>query len=91
MNGKQFQGDASRLLRFTVEGATAGQVALTDIQFTNADLNTVGFRDVQTATDGISSVKAPANDTPVYNLQGQKTDAAHKGVYIKNGKKYIRK
>lgn len=91
MNGKQFQGDASRLLRFTVEGATVGQVALTDIQFTNADLNTVGFRDVQTATDGISSVKAPASDTPVYNLQGQKTDAAHKGVYIKNGKKYIRK
>ena len=91
MNGKQFRGDAARLLRFAVEGATAGEVALTDIQFTNADLNTVGFNDVQTATDGIGSVKAPSIDAPVYNLQGQKTKAAHKGVYIKNGKKFIRK
>ena len=91
MNGKQFRGDAARLLRFTVQGATAGKVALTDIQFTNADLNTVGFNDVQTATDGIGSVEAPSDDAPVYNLQGQKTNAAHKGVYIRNGKKFIRK
>ena len=38
---------------------------------------------------GISDIKADAADAPVYNLGGQRVAAAKKGIYIRNGKKYI--
>ena len=43
-------------------------------------------------TDGISAVAAEKNvNAPVYNLAGQKVDAAYKGIIIKNGQKQIQK
>ena len=43
-------------------------------------------------TDGISSAVAEKNvNAPVYNLAGQKVDAAYKGIIIKNGQKQIQK
>ena len=39
---------------------------------------------------GIQNVEAVANDdAAVYNLQGARVNAAQKGIYIKNGKKFI--
>ncbi|MBQ9650785.1 MAG: InlB B-repeat-containing protein [Prevotella sp.] len=44
-------------------------------------------------TDGIGSIENGKLkiETSVYNLAGQKVDAAYKGIVIVNGKKYVRK
>ena len=39
----------------------------------------------------IKTVKAAAEKGAIYNLAGQKVNAAYKGVVIKDGKKYIQK
>ena len=39
-------------------------------------------------TTAISSVRHTAGDQPRYNLYGQRVDASHRGVIIRNGKKY---
>ena len=38
-----------------------------------------------------SSISEEEDNGDVYNLMGMKTNASHKGIYIKNGKKYITK
>lgn len=40
---------------------------------------------------GILNVETEEADAPVYNLSGQRVEKTVKGVYIKNGKKYIAK
>lgn len=41
-------------------------------------------------TTGITNVNAAeSNDNTLYNLAGQKVNAAYKGIVIKNGKKYL--
>ena len=39
----------------------------------------------------IKAVKTAAEKGAIYNLAGQKVNAAYKGVVIKDGKKYIQK
>ena len=44
------------------------------------------------STTGIESINADVDDNDnLYNLQGQRVNAAVKGIYIKNGKKYVAK
>ena len=38
---------------------------------------------------GIKSIKADGKDAPIYNLAGQRVTNPTKGIYIKNGKKFI--
>ncbi len=40
-------------------------------------------------TTGISSINAEENGGAVYNLAGQKVNNAQKGLFIKNGKKFV--
>lgn len=42
-------------------------------------------------TTGIKNENQNQNENAVYNLQGQRVSAAHKGIVIKNGKKYFNK
>ena len=49
-----------------------------------------GFVEEDGAT-AIQSIEKATEDGPVYNLQGVRVNAAKKGLYIKNGKKYIMK
>ena len=42
-------------------------------------------------TTGIDNVTAGEKTGKTYNLKGQQTNANHKGIVIKNGKKYINK
>ena len=44
---------------------------------------------VTAATDGINNIAAEKQNGVIYNLQGQRVDAAQKGVYIINGKKVM--
>lgn len=48
----------------------------------------------KTGTTGLGSIESrpvPAENNAVYNLCGQRVGAAHKGIVIKNGKKYIKR
>ena len=58
----------------------------------NILVSSIEITPVETAT-GIQNVKnaAEAEDGAIYNLAGQKVDAAFKGLVIKNGKKMIQK
>lgn len=50
----------------------------------------LNFNDEETT--GITNVNAAeSNDDTLYNLAGQKVNAAYKGIVIKNGKKYLMK
>lgn len=40
-------------------------------------------------TTGINSVNAADDDAPVYNLSGMRVKNPTRGIYVKNGKKYI--
>lgn len=44
---------------------------------------------VTNVADGIKNVNVNANDNAIYNINGQRVDANHKGIVIKNGRKYI--
>ena len=91
LNGKAFRDNAAGLLQFAVDGASADEICIKNIQFTNAAFETVGFGEVQTATDGISDVKTGTTDEPLYNINGQKVAGNQKGVFISHGRKFIRK
>lgn len=41
------------------------------------------------STAGVDAIKVEKENDVYYNLRGEKVDAPSKGVYIKNGKKYI--
>ena len=43
------------------------------------------------ATSAIEGVNADVNNAPKYDLSGRRADDAAKGLYIQNGKKYIKK
>lgn len=47
--------------------------------------------EIVSATDGIETIglNSRTDDTPVYNLNGQRISKFIKGIYIKNGKKYL--
>lgn len=41
-------------------------------------------------TDGINEVKTAQDNGAIYNVAGQRLDKAGKGLYIQNGKKYVK-
>ena len=50
----------------------------------------IDFIDGMGGTTGISEVKSTeGNDGVMYNLQGQRVGESHKGLVIKNGRKYV--
>ena len=74
------------------------QIAFRDYQFTPGKTvdeyqPSEDGPDAPGATTAIKAIKniAAANDAPVYNLAGQRVNAATKGLLIKNGKKFINK
>ena len=54
-------------------------------EIVNAEICVVGG-----TTVGISNVTSEEQTMPVYNLNGQQVKALGKGIYIKNGKKFLR-
>lgn len=54
-------------------------------------LNTAGDNTGWDVTTGIANIKAAANKSGIFNLNGQSVDASYKGIAIKNGKKVLLK
>jgi len=46
---------------------------------------------VESEATAINKIQSETEDGAIYNLQGVRVNAAKKGIYIKNGKKYIMK
>lgn len=73
-------------------GAATGKIA--NAKFTPKTGESVTFAEVPFNVTigegtGISSINAEENGAAVYNLAGQKMSKAQKGLFIKNGKKFI--
>lgn len=50
----------------------------------------VGVTAFESTSSGIENINAEiANDTPIFNIAGQRVEKAVKGIYIQNGKKFI--
>lgn len=45
---------------------------------------------INSVADGINTVAADSDNTPVYNIAGQRVNSTMKGIVIKNGKKYLK-
>ena len=69
-----------------------GTFYLTAPKAASARLNVVWLDGSEEDATAIQTVKkANAENGAIYNLAGQKVNAAYKGVVIKDGKKYIQK
>lgn len=81
---------------FTLDEKTTGTVTFNVVAnetyyvfCTGSKLSFGGYVFTAAGVDGISTVKAAAQDAAVYNLAGQKVAAGFKGLTIKNGKKVM--
>ena len=74
------------LLRFPV--AASGEVKLYTIRY--ADTNAVSYAGEETATGIKTLSNSPLKGEDIYNLSGQRLSKPQKGIYIKDGKKFVK-
>ena len=91
LNGYTFSDSADgTLLRFITDGHVEHRIHVENIQFTTPSYETVRFFDIM-ETSEIQETFSENNNSEYYNLQGIPVKAPSHGVYIKNGKKMVRK
>ena len=74
-----------------VFSATATKGGTAKIKETDSGMRVYSIS-IKSSTTGIQNIKAAANnDGETYNLAGQKVNENHKGIVIKDGKKYMNK
>jgi len=66
-------------------------VMVSDYDGTIAENETVEFDISVVDTDAIRGIYAEGEEAPLYNTAGQRVQKAHKGLYIQNGKKVVKK
>ena len=87
--GKPFGSAETALIHLSVDGNLGNAVRVSDVLMTSTDLETVAIADAQGIATGIDGViDGSASDGEWYNLQGQRVTSPHRGIYIRNGKKY---
>ncbi len=95
---KEFKANSGAYLTVTLVAsgdAFSGIATMKDIilgDISGKQMNTVTeatFAVTVGGTDGISSINAEESGAAVYNLAGQKVNNAQKGLFIKNGKKFV--
>ncbi len=79
-------GETKKVFPARTVSVNAGTV---DVTWTTNSLNFYGYK--FESTTGIQTVKVVAVDGASYNLAGQKVNENHKGIVIKDGKKFIQK
>lgn len=82
-DAKNFQGEAlnsDKIWRFGFRPTKVGMIYLDNVKFTVTESET---------TTGVKYENESESEKTIYNLQGQRVSAAHKGIVIKNGHKYI--
>lgn len=79
---------ATTMFNANSEGSKLLSKAITNIQMTADGL--ISFDFMGGTSSGISAVQRQPGNDHLYNIMGQRMTTLHKGLYIKNGKKYIR-
>jgi len=100
-SGKEFKGTSGDYLTLTLAAdasfSGSAEATMTDIHLVKLDASkfqsstenkfTIG----DPSTVGIRGIYAEGEDAPLYNTAGQRVQKAHKGLYIQNGKKVVKK
>ncbi len=76
------------LISLSVNGNCNDNASISQILFTNPAFELVSFAAVESVT-GIADVKAQTENAPAYNLQGVKAENLTRGVYVRDGKKFV--
>ena len=90
-NGTPFSQNAAALIRLSLDGHPGEAVRVSDILMASEDLETIAIAGVQGIATGIDNPVADglSSEGEWYNLQGQRIASPHRGIYIRNGKKYM--
>ena len=78
---------ATKMFNENAESSNMLSKAITNIQMSADGL--ISFDFMGGTPSAISTVPTPSANGNVYNIMGQRTTAPRKGLFIKNGKKYI--
>ena len=91
-NGRAFRDGVSPVLQFDIRGCRADDVAISDIQMVTPEFDTVLLPATMGVADGIDQLDdADDNDLPTYSITGVRTTTPTRGVYIRNGRKVVKK
>ena len=89
LSNETFAGNNGELIDFKVTGC--GNVRIENIVFVTAGHQEKWFAPLNSGTTGIETIDQSAlNSDDCYDLQGRRVEnVGQKGIYIKNGKKYV--
>ena len=76
------------LISLSVNGNCNDNASISEIYFTNPSFDLISFAPVENVT-GIDELKAQTENAPAYNLQGVKAENLTRGVYVRDGKKFV--
>ena len=90
LSNKTFRENAGELLQIELTG-TSDTVVVDNITFVNSAMEAKLFDPIYGGTTGIQTMKSDEAEKVYYDLNGRKLNQrpSTKGVYIKNGQKYI--
>lgn len=100
LNGSLTAGQELKVMDLSSAVAGTGFAAIEPLQpaanlyWDTSRLNTEGVLVVSSTATGIEGIKAEdkkMKDSPAYDLQGRRVNPSNHGVYIQNGKKYIKR
>jgi hypothetical protein len=89
LDGNELCNTSTDLLRLQTTGSGAGDVVVSDIILTNHDHDNISIQAVAGGATGIAEVETGESDAFIYDLNGVRVDNPKKGVYVRNGKKFV--
>ena len=89
VDGNELRSTSTDLLRLQTTGHGAGDVVVSDIILTNHDHENISIQAVAGGATGIAEVEAGEPEGVIYDLNGVRVEHPTKGVYVRNGKKFV--
>ena len=90
VNSREFSQNGTALIHFSVDGDHRDDFRVSDVVMTSTDLESVAIGCVPGIVTGIDGLSNDgSSDGEWYNLQGQRVTSPQRGIYIRNGKKYM--
>lgn len=89
VDGNELRSTSTDLLRLQTTGHGAGDVVVSDIILTNHDHENISIQTVAGGATGIAEVEAGEPEGVIYDLNGVRVEHPTKGVYVRNGKKFV--
>ena len=89
VDGNELRNTSTDLLRLQTTGHGAGDVVVSDIILTNHGHENISIQAAAGGATGITEVEAGEPDGAIYDLNGVRVEHPTKGVYVRNGKKFV--